>query len=400
MLNFRSMALFCFLNLIMAGAFSSPVAGDFDKGYLVFKSEDGNYTWKLDGRIMMDAGSASTDKNKAYANMDFRRARLGIKTSVYKKWSGEFDLDFSGNESSVKDMWMAYRLNEHIYFKAGNHKPFFSMAELTTSRWYTFLETSMVTDSIATGRRIGFSAAYEGENLFIGATIFGEKLGVDNEDAQASEEFGHSARVVYRPYINIDAGQFFHIGLDYLHQGAQSEDENGEFEIKSGVETSVIGLNFLNTGSIENTDQVNTMGLEMAGKMSSVSMQAEYYTTKLEADNDYDFSGYYIDLSYMLTGESRPYNTGDAEFGAVMPSSENGDLELALRLSTLDLNDGVIQGGKSDAITIALNWYVNTNVVIRSNYIVADFDDMADDDGDLVGGDEVTVMSVRFQYYF
>ena len=124
-----------------------------ETSYLKLKSADGNFEYKIDGRMMLDTGSVSNskDENNLFANTEFRRLRLALKTKMYKVWAGEFDVDFADEELDIKDMWVSYNGVPNSIFKLGNSKPNFSMDEVTTSRWVTFMERSMVSDAFSPG---------------------------------------------------------------------------------------------------------------------------------------------------------------------------------------------------------------------------------------------------------
>ena len=346
---------------------AKPLEAEFDKGYLTFTSEDGSYQMKIDGRIMLDTGFVDADENDIKSETEFRRARLAFKTSYDNTWTGEFDIDFSGNESEIKDMWLAYVGIPNVTLKVGNHKPFFSMAETTTSRWYTFLEVPMVVDTFGTGRRVGISASYWQDRYFVGGTVFGDEVGVNNADEETSESYGVAMRGVYRPWL-VDGGKrFIHLGFNLISHAPQSDDEN-EIKFNARNESRVADYKFLDTGKMGEVDNTTTYGLELAGKYDRWMLQAEYMNTEVNRDSgepDYEADGFYVEGSYFLVGTGRSYNLDDGEFGPVLPSGEYGDLELALRFSTLDLNDesADIYGGSADSWTIGLNWYAHTNVV-------------------------------------
>ena len=57
-------------------------------------------------------------------------------------------------------------------------------------------------------------------------------------------------------------------------------------------------------------------------------------------------------------------------------------------------------GGSSDNITLALNWYAHTNVVVRLNHTIASLDENADGDGDYIGNDDISITGLRVQYMF
>ena len=68
-------------------------------------------------------------------------------------------------------------------------------------------------------------------------------------------------------------------------------------------------------------------------------------------------------ISYLFTDATRPYTTMGSIFGFVPVKKSAfkgglGELEAVLRFSTLDLNNGSIQGGQFWRITPMINWYM------------------------------------------
>ena len=83
--------------------------------------------------------------------------------------------------------------------------------------------------------------------------------------------------------------------------------------------------------------------------------------------------------SYFLTGEYRNYRASEGAFKGIKPlkkfnidNGTPGAWEVAVRLSSIDLNDATISGGKLDDITLGLNWYLNPNARVMWNFIRAD----------------------------
>ncbi len=135
-----------------------------------------------------------------------------------------------------------------------------------------------------------------------------------------------------------------------------------------------------------------------------MSWQAEYISQDVNRYDkpDASFDGYYVYVSYFITGETRQWKKSEAEFGAVTPNSKKGALEVALRYSHLDLNDedADIWGGKEDNFTIGINYYFNENIRFMMNYIFVNNDEYADGDGDFIGNDDFQILAFRFQYLF
>ena len=112
-------------------------------------------------------------------------------------------------------------------------------------------------------------------------------------------------------------------------------------------------------------------------------LQGEYihaFVNRKEG-SDLKFNSFYVQGSYILTGEHRNYETDVAEFGRIRPKRNFGEAggmgawEAALRYSYLDLNDDDIRGGRVSDLTAGLNWYLNPNVRVSWNYVYSDAQD-------------------------
>ena len=62
--------------------------------------------------------------------------------------------------------------------------------------------------------------------------------------------------------------------------------------------------------------------------------------------------------SWFPTGETRPYIAEIGNFGQIVPKHDYGAVELAARLSRIDLTDKDITGGVEQNITFGVNWYL------------------------------------------
>lgn len=421
---------------------SSSVSSSFENSYLYHRSADGNFEMKIDGRIMLDIGYVDNDndENELFSDNDVRRARLGFKTKFYKRWGAEFDIDFSGNDPEIKDLWISYNglFTPNTLIKFGNHKPFFSMAESTTSRWYPFVETPMITDSLAPGRRLGLSGSYWTRPFFIGATVFGNALedadlGIDcddeelglggedvlvdcdfedpstNQDYGEDERFGYAVRSAYRPMYTEDGRKVIHLGAGLL-EGKPETSESGRDRVRfrANPESRVVRTRFVDA-KINDVDSYQINYLEAAARFGQFTAQAEFFNVEaspIDRDEGDDFNGdgFYLQGSWFLWGQGRSYNFSDGEFGGVIPSSKRGELELVARYSEVDFNDEDAfdgdDGGEADSITLGVNWYANTNIVFRLNYSMVNLGDNADADGDFEDNDDLSIVTLRTMVFF
>jgi phosphate-selective porin OprO/OprP len=85
------------------------------------------------------------------------------------------------------------------------------------------------------------------------------------------------------------------------------------------------------------------------------------------------FHGGELMVSWIITGESRPYSTGIGAFGFV-PVKKSlfkggpGAWEAILRITNIDLNSGTLSGGTFWRLTPMVNWYLSSNIRLELVY--------------------------------
>ena len=85
------------------------------------------------------------------------------------------------------------------------------------------------------------------------------------------------------------------------------------------------------------------------------------------------FRGGEVFVSYIVSGETRPYVTPGNIFAFIDTKNSvfdggPGTWESIVRLSVLDLNDGLITGGSFWRITPQVNWYLSNNFRLEFSY--------------------------------
>jgi phosphate-selective porin OprO/OprP len=149
--------------------------------------------------------------------------------------------------------------------------------------------------------------------------------------------------------------RFLHLGVAYRHVAS-----DGALRYRGRAETNV-GANFLDTGNIA-ADSADHFGVEALLNLGSVSLLGEFIDARVNTpvgDNP-DFKGWYVTGSWVLTGETRPYDRNVGYARRVIPTGFWGAPEIVARFAHVDLDDKNYAGGSYDRVSLGLNWWATT----------------------------------------
>ena len=380
-----------------------PLPGMYDGGYLVFQSADSAFKYWLDARAQIDAADYLGAKNALATGVGIRRARLGVKSTLWRTWEGEIDVDFAGDAVEVKDLWIGYAGWSNSLIRVGNFKEPFSLETLTSSKYITFLERSYI-DNFSPDRHIGLSYSRWSDRWQFSAGVFGQGSG-DVDATGQNQGYGVTGRFTVAPILA--DRKVLHLGgaVSRRTPDAAAPTSAEQLRIRARPETNINKARFLSTGKILSVDNEFLYNGELAGVYGPFSLQAEYTHAdvhRLHGLSTASFWGGYAFVSYFLTGESRRYLASEGEFDRVYPRSTSGAWEIAARVSTMDLDDAApsvnILGGKGTNYTLGLNWYVNPNFRMMANYVRVVLNGNAKPDGGtapFVTGDKFNIVQVR-----
>jgi phosphate-selective porin OprO and OprP len=358
------------------------------KGAPEFSSADGNFKMKLRGRVITDWAKSSDNGGKAVDATEFRAARMGIEGAVMKDIKYKLELDFSGNETNITDASIEWALKP-VSIIVGQFKTPTSLEEQTSGRFVTFLERGSFTDAFGFSRQIGIAANYAEGDITFKAGIF---QGNANEAAATVEGRTYASRVTYTPKFD---GGFIHIGASAFYR----ENDEGDLTIRYRQRAhSHLAKRYVNTGEFAAKSDT-FIGAELAGVMGSFSAQAEWGWMKGAAPLggiDANFNGGYVDISYILTGESRGYKGGAFDRIKVnnpVFSGGSGAWQIAARYDVIDLTDrdAAVIGGKQTSYIAGVNWYLNNYTKVAANYSKSEID------GGVNDGESIDTFGLRFQ---
>lgn len=363
-------------------------------------TDDGEFKFQVGGRAMMDAAYTDEDSTRLGNGAELRRARLFAAGTMYRDWFYKAQLDFAGDSVAVKDFYMGYQGFKPVKITFGNHKEPFSLEELTSSKYITFMERALP-NAFAPSRNTGVSASTHGAKWGASAGYFFD--GVKNESAPKSQGWGLTGRAHFAPIAEKD--RVIHLGAGAGYRGS---DGANELRFRERPESHITSTRLVDTGTLPDYENMTLYNLESAMVYGPFSLQGEYMRVAVEqgaTGSDPDFSGWYVFGSYFITGEHRPYKASSGTFGRVRPGSivgrgGHGAWELAARYSTIDLSDSGIDGGEENNITVGLNWYATPNIRFMANYIRASTDPTSVAKFPAAGDEDVNIFQVRSQIDF
>ncbi|MCI0401243.1 MAG: porin [Gammaproteobacteria bacterium] len=343
------------------------------KGKFEIASKDGNYKWSFGGRLQVDGAYFDNDRSALLSAAEVRRARVDVQGTVYKVWELKFEYEFTESPpDGIKDAYIKYVGFKPTSITVGNFKEPFSLEEMTSSRFITFMERALP-NVFAPSRFLGAGVHTYGETWTAATGFFG-----NNVQEEAPEGYGIPARVTFAPVH--EETRVAHLGANFQWRNT-GDDKVVRF--RQRPESHVTDVRLVDTGTKAkpnfDASSFTNAGAELAGVYGPWSVQGEYIGTWVHREtpgksNPY-FWGAYLQGSWFLTGESRNYKFTSGAFDNVKPKSNFswgggwGAWEAAFRYSYLDLSDQDINGGEQDDITLGLNWYVNPNIRFMWNLI-------------------------------
>jgi phosphate-selective porin OprO and OprP len=358
------------------------------KGAPEFSSKDGNFKIKARGRIFADWATISDNGGKSVDATEFRAARLGLEGVVMKDIKYKFEADFAGNDVSLTDVSLEWALKP-VSVAVGQFKTPTSLEEQTSSRFTTFLERGSFTDAFSFSRQIGIAANYDQDDVTVKIGVF---QGNANGGAGSIQGRTYAGRATFAPQFD---GGFVHIGASAFHRENDDGDLSNRYRQRPH---SHLANRYIDTGNF-GAKSDTFFGAELAGVMGPLSAQAEWgWLTANALPNGMDakFNGGYVDVSYIITGESRGYKGGAFDRIKVSrPVFEGGPgaWQVAIRYDVIDLTDtkALVFGGKQTTYIFGVNWHLNNYSRVMANYSRSDID------GGANNGQEVDSFGLRFQ---
>lgn len=319
----------------------------------------------------------------------FRRARLSVAGTLYEAVEFKMQYDFAKGDVGFKDLFFGLIGLPIANVRVGQFKEPFGMDQLTSGTNIVFLERALP-DVFFPSRQPGimlFNTALDSRVTWaVGAFKDGTSVARNMNDANYNLT-GRLTALLFE-----DEELLVHIGA----AGSRRNPLGEVLRVSANPEANLTPK-FIDTGLLS-AASANLFDIEFAVQYSSFTLQSEYTSSRVSLTNGeaLNLFGYYVQGSFMLTGEQKPYSKRSGVFSGVKPAtnftprSGSGAIEIAGRYSVLDLEEAPNQGDALDNITVALNWYLNPVSTIMVNFVHSR----------LKSGGLANILQTRFQIAF
>lgn len=308
-------------------------------------------------------------------------------------------------------VWMTFKEVPIVQnVRVGNQQDWLSIEHITSARYLDFMERAPIMDVFTGPNNNGYTP---GVSIFGNSCdqVFGYQLGVYKNNAYDSgytfsvgNAFTYGGRGVWVPYYDEESNGRYLVhtafGTEYrTFNTTLPTNQNGEnIRLRSRGDLRMVSAtltpNFTDSGNffVEGQTVINP---EIAVVWGPWTFQAEYAacwfngarTTQLPggfALGDCFMSGGYAEAMYFLTGENKSYNRQTGLFNQTIPLNnvnlaecKYGAWQVGMRYDWMDMNAGLITGGRNQNATLGLNWFLNPNVRFQVNLVGSYIDNAA-----------------------
>jgi phosphate-selective porin OprO and OprP len=378
-----------------AAGSKTPQAG-YEDGFFV-RTADGNWQVKLGGWVA--SNFLFYEPNTVQNNMEtVDRARLTLDVTMYKYFKLRVQNEFGVGSNGLRDAFLAVTPTPAFNIQVGQFKVPFSYEGLLSKKYIDFVERAAVVTSTSNPLRDVGVMAY--------GTLFDKTLqyqiagmngsGQNRSDVDSDKDV--VARLVLAPFADVGPAHLKGLSVGgavaYGYQGPETtKNSDGA---SSPVKNSIAGTSdpFFNFyQAVARRGYRLRAGTHLAYINGPLGFVGEYIHTSeerrgLDANDhdapDLDTDGGYVNLTYLLTGETKPLNSRVRPTQPLWSSAGGlgwGAWEAALRYERFHLAHDADSATTSEvenryqAFVAGLNWYPNEVMRLSLNYVYGNFDE-------------------------
>lgn len=335
---------------------------------------------KIGLKLQLDAAAYETSGSLPAVESDagIRLLRLYTSGSFFLLRPAAYKLEMEFNQQSqthyLREAWLEFSLIPGVQrLKVGHFRAPFSLEGYAGGSDTTFVSLAGPTEAFQPGIRFGVqeggATAAERATWALGVFANGDDPDVTESSKSGANVIG---RVTHLPLLEQNAGQarLLHLGLGIQYLAACGNSLRYRTRPESYFAPRLVDTQALAAET----------AVQLAGEAAYVhgpgSVQGELFGAAVPdaAGEQLWFWGGYLQGSWALTGETRPYDREAGVFRRLVPArpftGTGGNLgawEVAARLSCVDLTDRAIAGGQQVMVTLGLNVYLTAHWRIMFN---------------------------------
>lgn len=354
---------------------------------LKLTSDDGTLAFQFGGRLLLDGGlfyiggglDDVTGQSGWDTGSEIRQARIYGQGVFLERFFAKADVDL--DEGIIRDVFWGMRdLGPFGTLQVGFMKEPFSLEERNSVFALPFLERS-IANVFAPKRGSGFSFTnthYDRRVRWEVGTYFVVDDFEGRDESQGFDDtYDLALRVTGLPIWREGESEeeMLLLGFSYSHRFNITDPVSFAVRPESSVAPAL-----LDTGPILGADSLDRGGAEVAWSDGRRTFQAEFLYARVNRSSlpALAFWGGYAQLSWLLTDDVRRYGRRAGAFGRIVPrkrfdprKNQWGAVEVAGRISWVDLDDEGIRGGREINGTVGVSWFPFTRVRLLANYVLA-----------------------------
>lgn len=324
----------------------------------------------------------------------FRRLRVGVQGDRGRNFAYRADFELGGKDergqARIAEVWLNYRRYAPLTIQAGAYPQPANAADAVRAASTLFLERPTAADlsrNLGAGDgRLGVTLRYSDEKYAVALSLTGPVIDHAETFAPRGAVVGRLSRVMHR---SEDLSLHLEASATVVVAASEGDDEKVGFPIRfrNQPEVKVDTARLIDTGDIP-ASGARVVGLGGAAQRGSLYLLGEAFRFDVQREdnnNDPHFYGYYLEGSWVLTGERRRFDAANGSYWFPNPARPLGKggwgaWEVAFRHSRMNLNYNAgaadqapppegIRGGDQRVTGLALKWYPIQRINLTLNYL-------------------------------
>jgi phosphate-selective porin OprO and OprP len=371
------------------------------KGAPQFEDKSAGWSFKVRGRLMVDAAYTGVPENfVANRNLGFntrvRRFRIGVEGTVPGGLGYKAEVDYANAAVGFGDVILTYTPgNAPLTVQIGNQESLNGLEQMTSSRWSSFIERAQINDAFGNTRRIGLTLGYASKDGLFRTTV-GAFTAHSIDASLDNDGYILATRTTYTPYA---FNGFLHLGFNAQYRqfqsnaagvasisvGAPSTNQIARYRARPFLQTT--DVRFVDTGNFAAKSDL-ILGIEAYGVFKSLHIGGEAQYLKAKAysagdraiglnaftggtavtpTDDPSFFGGHFEVGYFLTGETRGYKNGLFDRTKVLKPFDKGGagaFQIIGRVDYLDLDNAKLKNGRTNNFATGVSTLAATSALL------------------------------------